>query len=80
MGTAGQEWVLQVKSGYCRSRVGTVGQDLRTFFIIFRSFLLTMRHGSIKRRGENQNTHFVSNQFFPKSPAVYETWKNTVQP
>jgi hypothetical protein len=29
----------------------------------------------------NQNTHFMFNNFFPESRAVYEiTWKNIIQP
>jgi hypothetical protein len=40
-----------------------------------------MRNVSDKRCTENQNTHFMSNNFFSKSRAVYEImWKIIVQP
>jgi hypothetical protein len=29
---------------------------------------------------ENQNRHFISNTFFPENRAVYEMWKNIVEP
>ena len=52
------------------------------FFATSHSFLLVMRNVSHKSCRENQNTHFVSsNFFFPENCAVYEImWKNNVQP
>jgi hypothetical protein len=43
---------------------GTLHEDLRTFMIIYRSFLLRMRNVSGKICRENQNTHFMFNNFF----------------
>jgi len=38
-----------------------------------------MRNVSDKSCGENQNTHFISNNIFPENPAVYEIrWNNIV--
>jgi hypothetical protein len=55
---------------------GTSHADLRTFVIIFRWSLLRMRHISDKSCTENQNTHFMFNNFFPENRAVYEImWK-----
>jgi hypothetical protein len=39
----------------------------RIVFIISRSFLVRMRNVSDKRCRENQNTHFVFNNFFSKN-------------
>jgi len=43
---------------------GTLHEDQYTFLITFRSFLLRMRNISDKYFGQNQNTHFVFNNFF----------------
>jgi hypothetical protein len=45
---------------------GTLHEDLCTFMIISRWFLLRIRNVSDKSCRENQNTHFISNNFFPK--------------
>jgi len=40
-----------------------------------------MRKVSDKHCGENQNTHCMNNNFFPKNCAIYEMmWKNMVEP
>jgi hypothetical protein len=40
-----------------------------------------MRYVSDKRFRENQNTHFIINNFFFENRAVYEMmWNNIVQP
>jgi hypothetical protein len=50
------------------------------FFIIYRSIPLEWEMFYTKSCRENQNTHFVFNNFFPYNSAVYEiTWKNTVE-
>ena len=43
---------------------GTLHEDHQTFFIISRSVLLIMINASDKSCRENQNTHFVFNNFF----------------
>ena len=48
--------------------------------IISRSVLLRMRNVSGKSCRENQNTHFVLNNIFPKIVPFVRHWKNTVQP
>jgi len=45
---------------------GTLHEDLPTFVIISRSVLLRIRNVSDKSCRENQNTHFMMNDFFPK--------------
>ena len=45
---------------------GTLHADRYTFLITSRSVLLTMRNVSDKSCRENQNTHFVFSDFFPK--------------
>ena len=51
--------------------------DLRTFMTMPCSVLLRMRNIKIKSCRENQNTHFVFNNFFSKIVPVYEImWKN----
>jgi hypothetical protein len=48
---------------------------------VSRSVLLRMRNVSDKICTENQNTHFMFNNFFPENLAVYEImWKNTLEP
>ena len=40
-----------------------------------------MRNFSDKNRTENQNTHFMFNNFFSETDAVYEImWKHIVEP
>jgi len=50
--------------------------------IIYDSVLLRMKNVSDKSCRENQNTHFIFNNFFfPENRVVYEImWKNIVQP
>jgi len=50
----------------------TLNEDQYVFLIISRSFLLRMRNVSDKICRENQNTHFVFNDFFFENCAVYE--------
>jgi hypothetical protein len=60
---------------------GTLHEYLCTFMIISRWILLRMRNVSHKSCRVNQNTHFMFNNSFPETRAVYEIkWKNTVQP
>jgi len=47
-------------------RKGTLHEYKSTFFIISRSVLFKMRHVSEKPCRENQNTHFMFANFFPK--------------
>jgi hypothetical protein len=58
---------------------GTLHEDQYIFFIISRSLVLRMR--SI-RISENQNTHFMFNNFFFfENLTVYEImWKSMVEP
>jgi len=49
-----------------KEQPGTLREDIRTF-IISRAFLLRMRNVSDKSCGENQNTHFVCNDFSTKN-------------
>ena len=44
----------------------TLHEDVFTFMIIYRPILLRMRNVSNKSCRENQNTHFMSNNFFRK--------------
>jgi hypothetical protein len=46
---------------------GTLHERLRTFVIISRLFLLTIRYVSDKSCRENQNPRFIVNNFLPKS-------------
>jgi len=59
---------------------GTLREHQYTFLIISLSFLLRMRNASDKICAENQNTHFYVQKRFSENRAVYEMWKNTVQP
>jgi hypothetical protein len=44
------------------------------------SILLKMRNVSDKRRRENQNTHFMLNDFYSEYHAVYDAmWGNIVE-
>jgi len=59
--------------------VGTLHGKLRKFCIIPCSFLFRMRNVSDRSR-HNQNTYFMSNNFF-QNPAVYEImFKNIAEP
>ena len=56
--------------------MGTLYEDLHTFVIISRSFILRMRNVSDKSGKENPNTHFLV-----ENCAFYEIkWENNVQP
>jgi hypothetical protein len=59
----------------------TSHEDVFTFMTICRLFLLRMRNISDKSCRENQNTHFVFSNFFPKNRAIYEiVSKNMMEP
>jgi hypothetical protein len=45
---------------------GSLHEDQCTFMIVSHSFLLIMRNFAHKSCRENQNTHFVFSNFFPK--------------
>jgi len=47
-------------------------EDKYTFMITSRSHLLRMKNVSDKNCIENQNAHFMFNNFFPENRAVYE--------
>jgi len=51
---------------------GTLHNDQYTFFIISRSFLLIMRNVSDNIYRDNQNTHFLFNNYFFVKCAVCE--------
>ena len=51
---------------------GTLHEDQYTFLIISCSFLLRMRNVSEKSCRENQNTHFMFNNFFFKSCRLWD--------
>jgi hypothetical protein len=53
---------------------GTLHKDLCTFMIISRWILLRMRNVSDKSCRENQNTHFMFNNLFPRKPC--RLWDN----
>jgi hypothetical protein len=60
---------------------GTLHEDLCTFMVICRWILVRMRNVSDKSCRENQNTHFMFNNFFSENRAICEImWKNMVQP
>ena len=59
---------------------GTLHEDKQTFMIISRSMLLRMRNVSGKSRTENQNTHFMLNNFILGKSCVYKMWENIVEP
>jgi hypothetical protein len=52
---------------------GTLHEDLCTFMTIYRWILLRMRNVSDKSCRENQNTHFMFNNVFPK---ILPLWDN----
>jgi len=60
---------------------GTLHEELCTFMTVSCSVLLRMRNVSDKSCRENQNTHFVFNNFFlPENRAVIAImWKNVVE-
>ena len=60
---------------------GTSDEDQNTFWIVSRSVLLKMRNVLERSCTENQNTHFVLNNFFSfQNHAVCEImWKSTVE-
>ena len=58
----------------------TLHEKHKAFFIISHSFILRFRNVWDKSCRENQNTHFVFNNFVFKNSAFYEImWKNTVE-
>ena len=71
---------IQVSLKYDDIR-GLLHYDEYTVLKISRSFLLRTRNVPDRSCTENQNTHFVFNNFFsPNNRAVYEIkWKNTVE-
>jgi len=59
---------------------GTLYEDLCKFMVVPRWIILRMRSVSGKICRENQNTHFLINNFFLNS-VIYELmWKNMVEP
>jgi hypothetical protein len=68
---------LEGLSSTLTTTTGILHEDLYTFMIISRWILLKMRNVPHKSCRESQNTHFMFNNFFPESRAVYEIlWKN----
>ena len=60
---------------------GTLYEYLCTFTIVSRCILLRIRSISDEGCRENQNTHFMFNNFFSENRVVYEImWKNAVEP
>jgi hypothetical protein len=60
--------------------MGTVYEDVCTFFIIFRWILLRMRNISDKICKKNHTTHFMLIIFFPENLTLCKIlWKNVVQ-
>jgi len=58
--------------------MGTLHEDQYTSLIISRSVLLRLR--MIKNYRDNQNTHFMFNNFFSENRVLYEImWKNMVE-
>jgi hypothetical protein len=60
--------------------MGTLHEDLCTLTIIPRSVLLIMRNVSDEICRENQNTHYVFSNVFPKIVPFEIMWKNDVEP
>jgi len=59
----------------------TLHEDLCTLMIISRPVLLRMRYVSGENRTENQNTHFMFNNFFFENLSFHELMRrNIVQP
>ena len=46
--------------------MGTLHEDVWTFLTIYTEILLRMLNVSDKSSRENENTHFMFNNFFPK--------------
>ena len=64
-----------------RRITGILHEDQYACLIISCSLLRRMRNVSDKRCRENQNKHFMCNNFFSGSRSVYQImWKNTVDP
>jgi len=62
------------------SVTGALRETLRSFMIICPRILLKMRNVSHKNSRENENTHIMFINFFPRKYAVYEImWKNMVE-
>jgi hypothetical protein len=60
--------------------MGPLYEDLCTFMIISLLVLHKMRNVPNKSCREKQGTHFMFNNFFSESHAIYEImWKNMVQ-
>ena len=61
---------------------GSLHEHVCTFMIISRWNLLRVSNVSHKTFKGNQNPHFTFSDFFfpPENFAVYEMWKNTVEP
>ena len=53
--------------------------DIHTYIIMSHLIFLRMRNVSDKICRENQNTHFVFSNFFPRKSCVCEMLKNVVQ-
>ena len=61
--------------------MGIVHEDVCTFLLLSRSFLLRMRNVSDKLCTETQNTRIMLNNFFLKIvPLMKKMWKNMVEP
>ena len=60
--------------------MGTVRGDQYTFLIVSCSFLLRLRNVSDKFCSDNQNTHFMSSNFFGNPAVCGVMWKNIVEP
>jgi hypothetical protein len=61
--------------------MGTLHKDACTFMIISRSVLLRMKSVTDKSCVDNQNMHFMFNNFYPKNLPIYEImWNNIVVP
>jgi hypothetical protein len=58
---------------------GTLHEDQHTLLNTSRSILLRMRNVSDKSSRENQNTHFVLNNLFPKIVPFVCKWGKTFQ-
>ena len=60
--------------------MGTLHEYLYTFMIISRCILLRIRYISDEGCRENENAHFMFNNFFSDNRAFYEImWKNAVE-
>jgi hypothetical protein len=60
----------------------TLHEDQYKFLVMSGTFLLRMRNVSDKSCRENQNTHFIFNNFFflENSPVYVTIWENIVEP